>query len=76
MMYIRIFVKIYNQHNKRLVYKIYEIVKFEKYLISKVEKPLNLGAYQLYKIFEVLQRAYIIPRDIKSNIFYINNYIE
>lgn len=76
MIYTRTFVEIYKQHNNRLVYRIYEMVEWEKYLISKLEKPLNLGMYQLCKISGVLQRAYIILRDIESNIFYINNYIK
>ena len=52
------------------------MVKFEKYPISRVENPLNLGGQQFYIISEVLQSAHIIPWDTKSNIFYLNNDID
>lgn len=74
--YTRAFIQIYNQCNYKLVYKIYEIVKLEKYLISRTEIFLNLGTYQFYKIFLILQIFYILLRNNKSKIFYINNYID
>ena len=52
--YIRIFIKIHNQQNRRLVYKTYRIVKFEKLLILRVKNPLNLKSQQFYKISKVL----------------------
>lgn len=52
------------------------LMKFEKYLISRIENLSNLGTYQFYKISEVLQSAYIVPRDTKSNTFYVSNYID
>ena len=52
------------------------MVKLEKYSISKVEKPLNLGGQQFYKISEILQSAHIILKDIEGNTFYLNNYID
>ena len=48
----------------------------EKYLISRVEKTLNLSDQEFYKISKVLQNTYVISRDTKSNIFYLNNYID
>lgn len=42
-MYIIAFVEMYNWRSKKLVYKIYGLVKFEKYLISKAENSLNLA---------------------------------
>lgn len=75
-MYTKIFVETYNQHSKELVYKTYRIIKFKKYPISRVENFLNLDRQQFYKISEFLQNAYIISRDIKDNIFYLDdNYI-
>ena len=43
-MYTEAFVEIYNLRNRKLVHKTHKIVKLEKYLISKVENPLNLGS--------------------------------
>lgn len=73
--YTETFVEIYNWHSKELVYKTYEIVKLEKYLISRPENSLNLDDQQFYKISQVLQNAYIVTRDIEDNTFYLNNYI-
>ena len=74
-MYTGAFVEIYNWYSRRLVHKTYEIVKLAKYQILKVENSSNLGGQQFYKIFKVLQNAYVVPRDTKSNTFYLNNYI-
>lgn len=41
-MYTGKYIKIYNWQKKKQVYKTYEIVKFEKYLILRVENLLNL----------------------------------
>ena len=43
-MYIRAFIEIYNWRFRRLVYKTHGIVKLEKYLISRLENPLNLDS--------------------------------
>ena len=75
MMYTGGFVKIYNWRSRELVYKTHQIVELEKYLISKAEKPLNLGGQQFYKISEVLQSAHVMLRDTKGNTLYLNNYI-
>lgn len=76
MIYIKIFIKIYNWHFRKLVHKTHEIVKLEKYLISRAKNFLNPSSQQFYKIFKVLQSTNIILRNIKSNIFYLNNYID
>lgn len=52
------------------------MVKLEQYLISSTQNSWNLGDQWFYKISEVLQSAYILPSDTKSNTFYVNNYIE
>lgn len=52
--YIIIFVEIYNWQSKELVHKTYGIIKLKKYPISKIENFLNLGNQQFYKVFEVL----------------------
>ena len=52
------------------------MVKLKKYLISKVENPLNFGSQQFYKISKVLQNAHVIQRDTKNNTSYLNNYIK
>ncbi len=75
-MYIKVFIKIYNWGFRGLVYKTHRIIELEKYLISKVENPLNLDSQQLYKISEVLQSAHVVLRDIESNTFYLNKYID
>ena len=46
-MYIKIFIKIYKQHNCGLVYKTYKMAKFENYLTLKAKNSLNLNTYQL-----------------------------
>lgn len=73
--YIETFVEIYNWYSRRLVHKIHGMVKLEKYPISRIENPWNLRDQQFYKISEVLQNAYVVPKNIESNTFYLNNYI-
>lgn len=58
-MYIKVFVKIYNWQNKRLIHETYKIIQLEKDLISKIDNLLNLGSQQLYNIFESLPSVYI-----------------
>lgn len=74
-MYIRAFVKIYNQRKRRQVQKTHCMIQFENYPILRSENSSNLDAHQYFKISEILQNTYIIPRDIKDKIFYVNNYI-
>lgn len=69
-MYIKAFVKIYNWQNKKLIDKTHEIIKFEKYSIFQAEKFLNLGGQKFCKKSEILQSAYVIPRNIENNTFY------
>lgn len=52
------------------------MVNFEKYLIFRVENPLNLGSQQFYKIFKFIQSILVVSKTIKGNIFYLNNYID
>ena len=52
------------------------MVELEKYLISGVENPLNLGGQQFYKIFEVPQNAHVLPKDKGDNTFDLNNWID
>ena len=54
MLYTNTFVKIYNWRYRKLVHKTHEIIKLEKYQISKIENLLNLGNQQFYKISKVL----------------------
>ena len=72
-MYTGAFVKIYNWRNRGLVHETHGMVELEKYPISKAENPLNLGSQQFYKISKVLQSAHVVPRNIQSNTFYLNN---
>lgn len=51
------------------------MVKIEKYLILRVENPLNLGSQQFYKIFKVLQYTQVVPNNTESNTCYLNNCI-
>lgn len=73
-MYIGAFIEIYNWRYKRLGYKTHEIVKLEKYPISKAKNFLNLGSQQFYRISAVLQSAHVVQKDTKGNTFYLNNY--
>lgn len=73
--YIETFVQIYNWYSRRLVHKIHGMVKLEKYPISRVENPLNLRDQQFYKISEALKNTHVVPKDIESNTFYLNSYI-
>ena len=41
LMYTGAFVEIYNSQNRRLVHETYEMVKLEKYPISRAEKPFE-----------------------------------
>lgn len=75
MIYNKVFVEIYNWCNRRQVHETYRMVKLEKYPISRIENPLNLGAHQFFKIFEVLQNAYIMSKNTEGNTIYVNNYI-
>ena len=75
-MYTGAFVEIYNCRFRGLVHKTHGMVKLEKYPISRAKKPLNLGGQQFYKISEVSQSAYIVPKDTKGNTFYLNIYID
>ena len=52
------------------------MVELEKYPISRVENPLNLGSQRFYKISKVLRSAHVMPRDTEGNTFYLNNYID
>ncbi len=76
MMYTGAFVEIYNWRSRGLVHKTHRMVELEKYPISRVENPLNLGGQQFYKISEILRSAHVVPRDTKGNTFYLNNYID
>ncbi len=69
--YIGAFVEIY-----KVFYEIHGIVKLEKYPISKVENPLNLGSQQFYKISEILRRIHVVPKDTERNTSYLNDYID
>ena len=42
--YIEVFIKIYNWHYREQVDKTHEIVKLEKYLILRAKNLLNLGS--------------------------------
>ena len=76
MIYTGAFVKIYNWQNRRLVHETHEMVEFENYPISRTENCLNLRGQRFYKISQVLQNYYIMPRNIEGNTFYFNNYID
>lgn len=75
-MYTKAFIKIYNWRDYGLVYKTHKMVKLEKYPILRVKNSLNLITHQFYKIFSILWNTYVISRDNKGNIFYVNNYID
>lgn len=74
--YIKAFIKIYNWYNHGLVYKTHEIVELEKYTILRAKNFLNFGVYQFYKISLILCNSYVVPRNNKGNIFYLNHYID
>lgn len=76
MIYTKACIEIYNWDYRGLVYKTHRMVKLKKYPILRAENPLNQGSQEFFKIFEVLQSAYIVPKDTEGNIFYLNNYID
>lgn len=45
MIYTRAFIKRNKWHNRGLVYETHRMAKLEKYPTSRVENPLNPGAY-------------------------------
>lgn len=45
MIYTRVFIEIYNQQKRKPIDNTYKMIKFEKYSITKREKPLNFGMY-------------------------------
>lgn len=75
MIYTKVFVKIYNWLSRKLVHETYEIVKLEKYPVSRAKNSLNFGGQQFYKISKVLQSAHVMPKATENKIFYLNNYI-
>lgn len=58
------------------VYKIYRIIELKKVCVLTVNSFCNLGIHQIIEIFLVFYNAYIVPRDEKMIMFYINNYID
>ena len=61
--YIEVFIKIYNWRNRKQVHKIPLIIELQK-KCALIEKNLhNLGANQMMKILLVLHSIYMISRD-------------
>lgn len=58
--YIEVFIEIYNQRNYEKVYQIYKMIELEKLCILTTHNPHILGAYYIIKIFLVLRNIYII----------------
>ena len=52
------------------------MVELEKWYVSMVENPHNLGAHRIIEVSSVLHGAHIVPRDQDRMIFYVNNYID
>lgn len=52
------------------------MAELEKYSTLKVDKPLDLGTHQFYKIFLILRNAHVMPRDNDGKVFYFMNYID
>ena len=73
--FIRAFIKLYNLKNRRQVHKFYRIVEFEKMYILMAKHLCNLAAYYIVKISLILRTAYIISKNQKKIVFYVNNYI-
>lgn len=74
--YIGVFVELYNQKNHEQVYEIHEIIKFESWRTSIAWNSCILGAYYFIKIFLVLRSSHVVPRDQEKTVFYINNYTD
>ena len=73
--YIGVFVELYNWRNCGQVYEIHEMIELEKIYTSTAENLCNFGAYWIIEISLVLHSAHVIFRDLDKFVFYVNNYI-
>lgn len=74
--YIKVFIKLYNQENYEQVHKIYKIIESKNQHTSTAENPLNFSVYYIVKISSILCSTYIILKNQKKIKFYVNNYID
>ena len=68
--YIRVFVELYNWKNHRQVYKIYRIVELEKIYTLMAKYPYNLSTHYIVKLSLILHNAYIVLKDQEKVMFY------
>lgn len=73
--YTRTFIELYNWKTRMQVYKIYEMIEFEKMHTLTAENLCNLSAYWIIQISLILSSVHIIFRNQEKFIFYINNCI-
>ncbi len=74
--YIGIFVELYNWKNHRQVHKIHGMVELEKMCVSMAKLLRNFGAHFIVEISLILHSAHIVFRDQEKIVFYVNNYID
>lgn len=74
--YIGIFVKLYNWRNCSQVQEIYRMIEYKKICALIKKNPRNLGTHQMIEISLVLHSAHIVPRYEDKFVFYINDYID
>lgn len=74
--YIGIFVKLYNWKNHKQVYEIYGIIELEKMCTLTIKNFYNLSIHQIIKISLVPCSAHMVSGDQNKFVIYINNYID
>ena len=73
--YIGIFVGLYNLKNHGQVYEIHKMVEFEKIYISTAKYPRNLVVHCIIAISSILCNTHIVFGHQKKILFYVNNSI-
>lgn len=61
--YIGVFIEVYNLKNGGQVHKINKIIEREKMRVLTAENPCNLGSHEIIQILSILYSANVIPRD-------------
>lgn len=73
--YIGTFVELYNCRNDKQIYKIYRMIEFEKMYTLIIKNLCKLKAHEIIEVSSVLHSAYLVFKDQKKFVFYINNFI-
>ena len=74
--YMRVFVELYNWRNRGQIHEIRGMVKLKKMCVLIAKNSRNLGACRMIEIFSILYNAHVIFRNQDKVVFYVNNYID